>query len=179
MAASTDRKSRTLIRFNSGATIYYKLGSAGWENLGEHESAKLVRKSATNEAVFARGDSLKKRGKREVSLQIVLSQNDQTVQERLDELMDGGALKVFIDNGLEGGKYQEYYFPEGEISDNFDMDMKGGSQQKLAIEISIFPQSANVSCTPDTDFPDEAHASGAVAVTGKNPFYKVIDTASA
>lgn len=176
MAASTNRKNRALIRFNAGAGVYFKpAGATGWENLGEVEVATLDRKSTTNEAPFMGGDSLKKRGKRSCDIKMTLSQNDKAVMDRIDALLDN-TTEIMIDNGLEGGKYQEFYFPECEIIENFSISMGNNQQQKLGLEISVYPQSSNASVTPDTGLPDEAHATGASPVVGTNPYYVILET---
>lgn len=176
MAASTNRKNRKLIRFNSGGGVYFKKnGATTWENLGEVEVAVLERKSATNKAGFMSGDTLKKRGERTCDLKITLSQDDKTVMDRIDALLDD-TCAIMIDNGLEGGKYQEFYLPECEIMENMSITMGGSKQQTVGLDISVYPQGANVSCTPDTDLPDEARATGASPVTGTNPFYLILET---
>jgi hypothetical protein len=172
--ATTDRKSRPFIKFNSGSGIYLKDGATDFENLGEAISGKLQRKSATDEVTLMGGDKVKRRGARECVVTVVLAQSNKTILDRIDALIDK-TIKLFIDNGIAGAKRQTYYFPECEIIDTFDIEMAGGKHQAVALEVLVYPQSAQISVTPSTGFPTECGNSSAVAVTGSNPFYAIAE----
>lgn len=172
--ATTDRKNRGFIKFNSGSGIYLKDGVTDFENLGEALSAKLQRKSATDEVTHMNGDKTKRRGARECTISVVLAQSNKTILDRIDALLDK-TIKLFIDNGVAGAKRQTYYFPEAEIIDTFDIEMAGGKHQAVGLEVLIYPQSSQISVTPSTGFPTECGNTSAVAVTGSNPFYAIAE----
>ena len=172
---TTDRKSNKDIRFNSGNNFYVKLGTGDWENLGKLVSGKLSRKTDIASVELADGETVQKRGKRLCTLQITLAQMSAAILNRLDEL-ESQPLKAYYDNGFSDGTYMEFYMPDIEIVENFDVDMKGSSHQAIALDCIIQPQSSVVTCTPSTDLPSVAHATGSTLITGKNVYYLPIDT---
>ncbi|TRZ50885.1 hypothetical protein D4R99_05255 [bacterium] len=172
--ATTDRKDRTVIRFHSGSGIYLKDGATDWENIGEAISAKLTRKSNELAVTFMSGDIMKKRGSRECSVAIVLAQDNKTILDRIDALMDKTVIMA-IDNGLMGTKRQCFYFKEIELIDTFDIDMSGDKHQALGISALVYPQTAVFAVTPSTGLPTECGLTGASPITGTNRFYTIVE----
>lgn len=172
MAASTTNKS-TAIRFQSGNL--FLINDTTWKGLGHIVSGKLQLKTDKNSVTLADGETVSKRGKREANLQIVLAQTDEVVQDLIFTLI-GKELPMYYYNGQEGGKYQEYYFPKGEIIESFDIDMKGDAHQAIALDIVLSPADNGLAEVPIAGLPDEGKANDAAAITGANPYYVVMDT---
>ena len=174
MSASTTNKADS-IRFNSGNLVLFKSGSE-WKGLGHAVSGKLSLKTDKNALTLMDGETVQKPGKRECSLQIVLAQVDETIQDLIFGLV-GKSVPIYVYNGVENGKYQEYYFPRGEVLATFDIDMKGQAHQALALDILINPADTGNAAIPIAGLPDEAKAPVTTATTGSNPYYVVVDTA--
>lgn len=172
MAASTTNKADS-IKFNSGNLFLIK--DTTWKGLGHAVSGKLSLKTDKVSITLMDGETVQKRGKRECSLQIVLAQTDETVQDLIFSLT-GAEHPIYLYNGVENGKHQEYYFPKAEIIESFDIDMKGQSHQAIALDIMINPAASGNAEIPISGLPDEAYANDVEAITGANPYYVVVDT---
>ena len=72
----------------------------------------------------------------------------------------------------------EFYAPAARVVDKIELDMKGNTHQQIALVLALQPQAGNASCTPDTDLPTEAFATGATPVVGTNPYYVILETAA-
>lgn len=177
--STTNRKDTKQIRFKGGYGLMIKDGLSEYENLGELVSGKLVKKSGQNSVTLISGATVKSRGATDCTVSVILAQTDQSIQNRIDNLLDK-AVKLYLDNGkAKDGKKQCYYFPEAEIIDAMEIEIAGDKHQAIAIEISILPQSSNPSVTPSTGLPTEFGFTGASAVSGTNPYYVVVDEAAA
>lgn len=167
-------KNKNEIRLKSGNNfkVYY---NSAWITLGNIISGKLTRKEDSNEILFADGETLKKRTKRDVMLQIVLAQVSKEILDTLDGIL-AATPKLYYYNGLANSKHQEFYFPEAEGFANYDLNMSGDQHQTISIEFSVFPQTSNASVTPNSDLPSDKYATGGSPVSGTNPYYVILET---
>ncbi len=170
--AITKNKSEIRLKSGNNFKIYY---NSAWITLGNILSGKLTRQEETADIKFADGESFKKRTTRMCTLQIVLAQVSKEILDTIDGVLDS-SVKLYYYNGVGNNKHMEFFAPEAEGYANYDLEMKGDSHQTLTIEFSIFPQSSNASCTPNTDLPADKYATGASSVTGTNPYYVLLET---
>ena len=177
MAAAVTLKDKNGIRFNSGNLFLVKLGSGAWEGLGHVMGGKLDVKADKNSIVLADGETVSKRGKREGNFAVTLAQTDKAVLDRLMAL-SGQSVAAYYYNGAEGTKYQEIYIPALEVIEDVSLDMKGQQHQSVVLMGAMNPaDSGTATCTPDTDLPDEAKATGVTAIDSDNPYFVVLETA--
>lgn len=172
-------KDRTRIRFNSGNNFQIKFGSptASWKNLGELVSGNLEDNTDTSTIVFSDGDSFEVKTLRKVKLSVTLAQTSKEEIELIDVLRDG-FFEAYYDNGLVGGKYQEFYFKQINVIPKIKLEMKGNAHQVLEFEMNVIKQPTIVEVIPDTGLPEDAHASGTTPVAGKNNYYVILETPS-
>jgi hypothetical protein len=179
MPAAVTLKAKDGIRFNSGNLFLIKLGSAAWEGLGHVMGGKLDIKAEKNSVVLADGETVSKRGKREGNFAVTLAQTNKDVLDRLFALSSEN-VKAYYFNGTEGGKRQEIYIPSLEVIEDISLDMKGQQHQSVVLVGAMNPNdTGDATCTPDTDLPDEAYATGATAVDSNNPYCVILETAVA
>jgi hypothetical protein len=174
--AYTDRRSNQKIRFKSGYVDFRPEGETDWENLGKIEGGVLTHEDAELKASFMDSSSCKFPGESSCDLDLVLSQVDKAVQDRIDSMI-GSSIEILIYNATVNLYAQEYYFPESMLLRKKKISMKGSEQQKIDIKMSVQPQEANVTVKPSTTFP--AHAKSIAntnTLTGSNPFYIIIET---
>jgi hypothetical protein len=171
----TDRKSKSAIKFNSGNNFWIKSGSSDWENLGNLEAGKLVTDTSENTASFAHGVEMTRGGSTKVSLNIILSQSNLDVLDRIREL-NKDVVEVYYYNGDDGGSYDEFYFPECILINKGTINMGGNTQQNYEILLSAVPQDSAASCTPNTDLPLCRKADGTSPVAGADEFYVRLET---
>lgn len=179
MAAAVTLKSKDGIRFQSGNLFLVKLGSGAWEGLGHVIGGKLDIVASENSTVLADGETVSKRGSRKATFAVTLAQTNKSVLDRLFAL-SGQNIIAYYHNGLEGGYYQEIYIPSLEVIEEMSLDMKGNQAQSVMIKGAVNPaDSGTASCTPDTDLPDEAYATGASPLNSNNPYVVILEKALA
>ncbi|MCC6867083.1 MAG: hypothetical protein IT280_13085 [Ignavibacteria bacterium] len=165
-------------KINSGNNFQIKVGSS-WLTLGNIVSGSLEKMADSIEITHADGNSHKKASKRSCTLSVVLSQVAKEIMDQIDDILNTSVEGYFYNGRDELGADQEFYLPEMKPIEKLKLDMEGGKHQVLNLEFSVVAQSANVSVTPDTGLPADAYASGASPVTGKNPFYIILETIAA
>ena len=174
--SEVNRKSKTAIKFNSGNNFYIKYGATDWENLGNLQEGKLVTDTSENTAPFANGTEMTRGGTTKVNLQITLSQSNKDIIDRIRTL-NKKVVKGYYYNGDDGGTYDEFYFPECILINKGTINMGGNTQQNFEILLSVVPQDAAASCTPNTDFPTVKKSTSADVNTGADEFYVRVETA--
>jgi chloramphenicol 3-O-phosphotransferase len=166
------------IRINSGNNFQIYLSTA-WETLGNIASGKFSQKGSTVDGMFASGYKWKKRGSSEASFTVVLTQVTAEIYKRIMQLV-GKTIKFYYDNGQnDNSEYMELFSNQAQIIEAIDIDMKGQAAQEIGLEIALNPSDETggiMTCTPDTDLPDDAHATGASPVDSASPFIVMIDT---
>lgn len=171
-------KNKARIRLNSGNNFQIKFGSpSAWKNLGEIISGKLEDITDSTTITFADGSTYDVDTTRKVKLSIVLAQTSKEELELVDVLRDG-TFPAYYYNGIVDNKHQEFFFPEVNIVSKLDLDMKGATHQTITLELSVSKQADLAECTPDTDLPADAYASGNTPVEGKNNYYVILETAA-
>lgn len=165
------------IRLNSGNKFQIKYGSTPtWQNLGSLESGVLSDITDSVDINQCDGDDFELAGRRKVALDLVLNQTSKEEMELVDVLRDITFPGSYY-NGIVDGKHQEIFFEELKLISNMKLDMKGNTQQKIALRFIGIPQATTAAVTPDSEMPDDAFASGAVPVSGKNKYYVILETA--
>jgi hypothetical protein len=176
MAAAVTLKSKDGIRFQSGNLFLVKLGTGAWEGLGHCLGGKLEIKADKNSAVLSDGETVSKRGKREGTFAVTLAQTNKAVLDRILAL-SGDSVAAYYNNGKEGGKMQEIYIPALEIIEDLSLDMKGQQHQSVVISGTMDPADNGLAvCTPDTDLPEEASATGTTPQNSSNPYCVILET---
>lgn len=178
-------KNREEVRLNSGDNFQVFNGTA-WLTLGHIVSGKLSYSAESQEVVYADGNAEDFRGKRKGTLSVILAQVSKEILDTIDGL-DGKSLKLYYLNGIAfngaGNTVQalEFFVPESRIVNKLELDMKGQSHQTIPLEFSLSPADtgfASVQTHDDLPTGAYAYASGAGAtITGKNPFWVVLETA--
>ncbi len=177
MAAAVTLKSKDGVRFQSGNMFLVKLGTSAWEGLGHIIGGKLDIVASENSTVLADGETVAKRGSRKATFAVTLAQTNKAVLDRLFAL-SGQNVAVYYYNGVEGGYHQEIYIPSLEVIEEMSIDMKGNQHQSVMIKGAVNPaDSGTAACTPDTDLPDEAFATGASPTNSNNPYVVILEKA--
>ncbi len=166
-------KNTSRIRLFGGNDFQLKISST-WTNIGHLLKGQVMDETDSQEVVFSDGNSIELDGKRKVKLVMTLAQTSKEEMELVDDLR-GGAFEGYYYNGIVDGKHQEFYFKSLNVIPKMNIEVPGSPMQ-LVLEFSVNPQSGNVSVTPDTDLPSNAQATGSSPVSGKNPYYVILET---
>lgn len=165
-------------KINSGNNFQILFGGS-WIILGNIASGSLEKMADSIEITHADGYSHEKAAKRKCKLSVVLTQVAKEIMDKIDEILAVPVSGYFY-NGMDGfEKHMEFFMPEMNTVEKLKLDMEGAKHQTLAVEFSVVAQDGNASVTPDTGLPGDAYATGSSPVTGKNPFYVILETANA
>lgn len=166
-------KNTKRVRLFGGNDFQIKIGST-WTNIGHLLKGQITDETDSQEVVFSDGNSIELDGKRKVKLVMTLSQTSKEEMELVDDLR-GNNYEGYYYNGIVDGKHQEFYFESLNVIPKMNIEVPGSPMQ-IVLEFSVNPQASNASVTPDTDMPTSAHASGESPVSGKNPYYVILET---
>jgi len=169
-------KNTSRIRLFGGNDFQLKIADT-WTNIGHLLKGQVTDETDSQEVVFSDGNSIELDGKRKVKLVMTLAQTSKEEMELVDDLR-GNSYEGYYYNGIADGKHQEFYFESLNVIPKMNIEVPGSPMQ-LVLEFSVNPQVVNASVIPDTEMPSSCYAAGESPVSGKNPYYVILETAVA